>query len=164
MKILLWLKCTTAMQSLFLYSNLFLSVKLDSLPYSFTPISFFEDTWGIIWIRKSKKDRQHNRQKDKQRSTKHYIENKRSHSMNPTKNHEWTRVLQKSGQWYSYSCTTLSRTEPYHYTISYVQKSRQWYSYTCTTLSRTKPYHYASSYVQVSSFFYHDFQLYFFQQ
>ena len=37
-------KCTTAMQSLFLYSNLFLSVKLDSPPYSFTPISFFEDT------------------------------------------------------------------------------------------------------------------------
>jgi len=34
----------------------------------------FEDTKGIIRIRKSKKDRQHNGQKkkDKQRSTKHY--------------------------------------------------------------------------------------------
>jgi len=37
-------KCTTAIKSLFLYSNLFLSVKLDSSPYSFTPIFFFEDT------------------------------------------------------------------------------------------------------------------------
>jgi len=34
-----------------------------------------EDTKGVIKIRKSKKDRQHNGQKkkDKQRSTKHYI-------------------------------------------------------------------------------------------
>jgi hypothetical protein len=37
----------------------------------------FEDTKGAIRIRKSKKDRQHNGQKkkDKQRSTKLYIEN-----------------------------------------------------------------------------------------
>jgi len=32
----------------------------------------FEDTKGVIKIRKSKKDRQHNGQKDKQQSTKHY--------------------------------------------------------------------------------------------
>ena len=31
----------------------------------------FEDTKGVIRIRKSKKDRQYNGQKDKQRSTKH---------------------------------------------------------------------------------------------
>jgi len=37
----------------------------------------FEDTKGVISVRKSKKDRQHNGQKkkDKQRSTKHYTEN-----------------------------------------------------------------------------------------
>ena len=37
----------------------------------------FEDTKGVIRIRKSKKDRQHNDQKkkDKQRSTKHYTQN-----------------------------------------------------------------------------------------
>jgi hypothetical protein len=32
----------------------------------------FEDTKGAIRICKAKKDRQHNRQKDKQRSTKQY--------------------------------------------------------------------------------------------
>ena len=42
----------------------------------------FEDTKGVIRILKSEKDRQHNAQKkkrhrDKQRSTKHYSENKR---------------------------------------------------------------------------------------
>jgi len=31
----------------------------------------FEDTKGVIRIRKSKKNRQHNGQKNKQRSTKH---------------------------------------------------------------------------------------------
>jgi hypothetical protein len=37
----------------------------------------FEDTKGVIRIRKSKKDKQHNDQKkkDKQRSTKHYTKN-----------------------------------------------------------------------------------------
>ena len=35
-----------------------------------------EDTKGVIRIRKSKKNRRHNGQKDKQRSTKHYTENK----------------------------------------------------------------------------------------
>ena len=37
----------------------------------------FEDTKGVMRIRKSKKDRQHNCQQkeDKQRSTKHYTEN-----------------------------------------------------------------------------------------
>ena len=35
----------------------------------------FEYIKGVIRIRKSKKDRQHNGQKDKQRSTKHYTEN-----------------------------------------------------------------------------------------
>ena len=37
----------------------------------------FEDIKGVIRIRKSKKDRQYNGQKkkDKQRSTKHYTEN-----------------------------------------------------------------------------------------
>jgi len=34
----------------------------------------FEDTKGVIRILKSKKDRQHNGQTDKQRSTKHYTE------------------------------------------------------------------------------------------
>ena len=42
----------------------------------------FEDTKGVIRIRKSKKDKQHNDpkekgQKERQRSTKHYIENHR---------------------------------------------------------------------------------------
>jgi len=40
----------------------------------------FEDTKRVIRSRESKKDRQHNDQKkkDKQRFTKHYTENKRS--------------------------------------------------------------------------------------
>jgi len=33
----------------------------------------FEDTKDVIIIRKSKKNRQHNGQKDKQRSTKHFV-------------------------------------------------------------------------------------------
>ena len=48
----------------------------------FTPkvLEEFEDTKGVIRSRKSKTDRQYNgqkkkRQKDKQRSTKHYTEN-----------------------------------------------------------------------------------------
>jgi hypothetical protein len=50
-----------------------------------------EDTKWVIRIRKSKKDRQKNRQKkkghnEKQRSTKHYTENQRASSTNPTKN------------------------------------------------------------------------------
>ena len=36
----------------------------------------FEDTKGLIRIRKSKKNRQHNDQKDKQRSTKHIYKTK----------------------------------------------------------------------------------------
>jgi hypothetical protein len=40
---------------------------------------------GAIRIRKSKKERQYNDQKNKQRSTKHYIENVRSNNTNPTK-------------------------------------------------------------------------------
>jgi hypothetical protein len=44
----------------------------------------FEDTKGIIRIHKSK-DRQHNGQKDKQRSIKHYIKNWRSSNTNLTK-------------------------------------------------------------------------------
>jgi len=50
------------------------------------PEEEFEDTKRLIKIRNSKNDRQHNGQEDKQRSTKHYIENKRSSSTNPTKN------------------------------------------------------------------------------
>jgi hypothetical protein len=47
----------------------------------------FEDTNGIDRICKSKKNRQHNGQKkkDKQRPIKHYTENNRSSRMNPTK-------------------------------------------------------------------------------
>ena len=37
-------------------------------------------------------------QNDKQRSTKHYIENKRLGNTNPTKNQWWTHVLGKSKQ------------------------------------------------------------------
>ena len=46
----------------------------------------FEDTKGVIRIRKSKKDRQHNEQKkkDKQQSSKHYTDNERSSNTNPT--------------------------------------------------------------------------------
>ena len=51
------------------------------------PQEEFEDTKGIIRIRNSKKNRQHNgkTKNDKQRYTKHYTEHKRSSNANPTK-------------------------------------------------------------------------------
>jgi len=45
-----------------------------------------EDTKGVIRIRKLKKNRQHNGQKDKQRSTKHYTENKDRATLKPGMN------------------------------------------------------------------------------
>ena len=39
-----------------------------------------------------------NKQKDKQRSTKHNIYNQRSSNTNPTKKREWTQVLRKGKQ------------------------------------------------------------------
>jgi hypothetical protein len=55
---------------------------------------------GVIRNRKSKKDRQYNGQKkrDKQLSTKHYTENQRSSNTNPTKNRGSTHVLRKVEQ------------------------------------------------------------------
>jgi hypothetical protein len=60
----------------------------------------FKDTKGVIRIRKSSKDEQHNGQKkkDKQRSAKHYTKSKRSSNTNPTKNRGWIRVLWKGKQ------------------------------------------------------------------
>jgi hypothetical protein len=46
----------------------------------------FEDTNGVIRIRKSKTDKKNNGHNDNQRSTKHYTENLRSSNTNPTKN------------------------------------------------------------------------------
>ena len=62
----------------------------------------FIDTKGVIRSRKSKKDWQHNGQKekgqkDKQRSTKHYTENLRSSNTNLVKNLEWTQVFPWKG-------------------------------------------------------------------
>ena len=51
----------------------------------------FENTKGVIRICKSK---------DRQRSTKHYTENKRSSSTNYTKTRGWTRVLRKDKLWH----------------------------------------------------------------
>jgi hypothetical protein len=52
----------------------------------------FEDTKGVIRIRKSKKNRQHNSQKKSTKGQatiyKTYILNKRSINTNPTKNRE----------------------------------------------------------------------------
>ena len=45
----------------------------------------FEDTKGVIRIRKSRKDRQHNGQKDKQQSTKHTYKTKDRVTRTPLK-------------------------------------------------------------------------------
>jgi hypothetical protein len=45
----------------------------------------FEDTKGLIRIRKSKENRQHNDQKDKQRSTKHIYKTKDRVNRTPLK-------------------------------------------------------------------------------
>ena len=60
---------------------------LSLLKTADVPQEEFEDTKGIIRIRNSKKNRQHNgkTKNDKQRYTKHYTENKRSSNANPTK-------------------------------------------------------------------------------
>jgi hypothetical protein len=62
----------------------------------------FEDTKGIIRIRKSKKDRQQNDQKkkDKQRSTKHYTEYLRLSNTNTTKNWGMNSDILMGKQWY----------------------------------------------------------------
>jgi hypothetical protein len=49
----------------------------------------FEDTKGVIRIRKSQKDRLHNGQKNKQWATKH---------THKTKDRWWTQVLRKGEQ------------------------------------------------------------------
>jgi len=53
-------------------------------------------TKGVIRLRKSKNDRQHNggqTKKDQQQSTKHYTENKRSSNTNPIKNSDAPKWL-----------------------------------------------------------------------
>jgi len=64
----------------------------------------FEDTKEVVRICKWK-DRPHNGQKDKQRSTKHYTENLRSSNTNPTKNRGCTQLLWKGKQFLIYMCT-----------------------------------------------------------
>jgi hypothetical protein len=54
----------------------------------------FEDTKGVIRVRKSKKDNT----MAKRNRTKHYIENKRPSNTNPTKNRGLTQVLRKDMQ------------------------------------------------------------------
>ena len=66
----------------------------------------FEDIKCAIIICKSK-DRQRNgqqkkEQKDKQRSTKHYAENKRSSNTNTTENRWWNHVFRKGKQFMFY--------------------------------------------------------------
>ena len=65
--------------------------------YMYQNLEEFEDTKGVIRIRKSKKDRQHNGQqkKDKrtQRSYKTYTQNKRSSNTNPTETNINKQVL-----------------------------------------------------------------------
>ena len=56
----------------------------------------YVNTKGVIRIHKSKKDRQDNGQKNKQRCTKHYTENERSSNTNPAKHRVWNQVLRKS--------------------------------------------------------------------
>jgi hypothetical protein len=62
----------------------------------------FEDTKGVIRIRISKKNRQHNGQKKKYKRTNNDLQNihvyktKDRVTRNPTKNRGWTQVLQKS--------------------------------------------------------------------
>jgi hypothetical protein len=54
----------------------------------------FEDTDGNVnWRRKYNTIANQKEQRDKQRSTKHYTENKRSINMNPTKNRRWSHML-----------------------------------------------------------------------
>ena len=60
----------------------------------------------VIRGRKSKKNRQHNGQKDKQRSTKYYTENERLSNVNPTKNRGWTQMLRKVK--FRYRCEWIS--------------------------------------------------------
>ena len=58
----------------------------------------FNDTKGVIRIRKSKKERQHKRKKDRQRSTKHTCKTK----------DRVTRTLLKTG----FGMPTLNKTDP----------------------------------------------------
>jgi len=63
----------------------------------------FEDAKVVIRICKSKRDRQYNGKKekglkDKQRSTKHHTENKRSRYTNPTKTGGELRCCEKGKQ------------------------------------------------------------------
>ena len=60
----------------------------------FTKYEEFEDTKGVIRIRKSKKNRQHNGQNNDLQS----IHIKRSSKTNPTKNPGRTQVLRKGKQ------------------------------------------------------------------
>jgi len=77
----------------------------------------FEDANGLSRNCKSKKDRQHNGQKEKrtnQRSIKRYTDNQRSSNTNPTRNRGFSHVFQKNKQflfhmWHPscYSCYKL---------------------------------------------------------
>ena len=62
----------------------------------------FEDAKGVIRIRISKKNRQHNGRKKKDTRTNNDLQNihikKDRSNTNPTKDLEWTRVLRKSKQ------------------------------------------------------------------
>jgi hypothetical protein len=60
-----------------------------------TMLEEFEDTKGVIRISKSKKNRQYNGQKKKDRRTNNDLQNithNRSSNTNPTKNRGWTQV------------------------------------------------------------------------
>jgi hypothetical protein len=50
----------------------------------------FDDTKGAIWSRKTKNGQ---KKMEKQRSTKHYIEPKRSSNTNATENRGWIRAI-----------------------------------------------------------------------
>jgi len=68
------------------FSNYYFWLDTGQTPTSLSFILYeeFKDTTGIFRNRKSKKDRKHSGQKDKQRSAKYYTENYRSSNRNPT--------------------------------------------------------------------------------
>jgi hypothetical protein len=66
-----------------------------------------EHTKGVIRIRKSKKNRQHYGQKKKMKMTNNDLQYKHRKLKIPTKNREWTQLLQKGTPFCSTSSTHL---------------------------------------------------------
>jgi hypothetical protein len=83
----LYSKCTDCRINInwHIYLSFFSPLETEDFGTELIFVSKDEDTKGVIRSRKSKKDRQHNGRKDKQRSTKHYTENKDRATQKPLK-------------------------------------------------------------------------------